>query len=149
MADHLRKQIRSAVVAALTGLATTGARVYDEPVDPLSDADIGAGALAVYAGGEEIPEASFGLDRRMQRNLDLVVEVYVKRVTGYADQRDLIVKEVEVAIAANQSAGGVKWIQLRSISTEPSEELDRPALAATLRFEAPYYTTLGTPDVAH
>ncbi|MEY2654030.1 MAG: hypothetical protein RLZZ524_1058, partial [Pseudomonadota bacterium] len=40
MANHLRQQIREAVAGAVTGLTTTGARVYQGRVYPLEDAQL-------------------------------------------------------------------------------------------------------------
>jgi len=40
MADHLHKQIRAALVTKLTGLATSGARVYANRLYPLDSANL-------------------------------------------------------------------------------------------------------------
>lgn len=145
MADHVRSQIRAALVAALGGLATTGTRVFDSPVDPLGDAQLPG--LAVYALAEEIPQVAISQARAMERALELVVEAHVKHATGYAATLDGIIKEVEIRVAANQGAGGAKYVQLRSIAIEATGEADKQVAVARLAFEALYYTALGSPEV--
>lgn len=147
MADHIRKQIRTAAVAALTGLATTGANVFSSRVYPLQDAELPA--LRISNPAEAIEPASMGgANRYLERSLTLEVQACVKQVTGYEDVVDQIAKEVEVALANNNTLGNLaKWIVPRGIETELTGEGDKPISVATLRFEVLYYTALNAPDV--
>lgn len=146
MADHVRKQIRAAAATALTGLSTTGARVYASRVHPLQDADLPA--LRLSNPSEDIAISSMGANRIVERTLRLVVEACVKAASGYEDTVDQIVKEVEVALAADQTLGGLcKYIQLGSIETELSGDAELPIAVATMTFAVPYYTALNAPDV--
>jgi hypothetical protein len=147
MADHVRKQIRAAAVTALTGLATTGARVFASRVYPLQDSDIPG--LRISNPEEAIEAVSVGgANRFLERTLTLEVQGCVKQVSGYEDLVDQIAKEVETALANNNTLGALcKYITPRGIETELSGEAEKPIAVATLRFEVVYYTALNAPDV--
>lgn len=147
MADHLRKQIRVAAATALANLTTTGARVYASRVHPLQDANLPG--LRISNPDETIEQTTVDTNPLQERVLELPVEACVKAVSGYEDTVDQIVKEVEVALAANQTLGGLcKSVLLRSISTELSGEGEKPVAIATMTFEVPYYTRRSSPDTA-
>ena len=147
MADHVRKQIRAAAVTALTGLATTAGRVFASRVYPLQDADLPG--LRISNPDEAIESASLGgANRYLERHLTLEVQACVKQVSGYEDLVDQIAKEVEIALATNNTLGNLaKWIVPRSIETELSGEGEKPIAVATIRFEVVYITALNAPDV--
>ena len=147
MADHVRRQIRVAAVAALTGLSTTGARVYASRVYPLQDADLPA--LRIYTQEEAVQLASLGVSRRRERTLDLVVEACAKAVSGLDDTLDQIQKEVEIALDANQGLGGLcKYVELKGVADALEGEAEKPVGVKRMVFEVLYYTALGAPDTA-
>jgi hypothetical protein len=148
MANHLKRQIRDAVIGSgvLGNLTTTAARVYDSRVHPMLAADMPG--LRIYTAAERVEAASNGPSRVERRFLDLVVEACVKSTT-FDDTVDLIQQEIEVALAANQSLGaGVKAIQLRETEDEMDDEAEQPVCVRRMTFEVLYYTALGAPDVA-
>ena len=49
---HVRTSIRTAIASRLTGLTTTGSRVYPSRIQPLADANLPC--LRVYLDEEEI-----------------------------------------------------------------------------------------------
>jgi hypothetical protein len=144
--NHIRQQIRDAVKTALTGLSTTGANVFDSRVYELNDAELPA--LRIFTNGEDVEIESMGLSRLHKRTLELVVEACVKQNGVFDDTLDAIIKEIEVALAANQGAGGAKWIQLQKIEVELAGEGEKPAGVGRMTFQVPYITALGAPDVA-
>jgi len=149
MADHLRKRIRDAVVAACTGLSTTGGRVYTGRMTPLPAGN--GPSLLVDMGGEDIAAASLGgAGRLMERSLDLVLRAAVKTTAAtYLDTLDQVAKEVQVALAADQTLGGlVKWIQPAGIA-EPDLNGDGEQAVAmiAMRFTCFYYSALNAPDI--
>jgi hypothetical protein len=146
MADHIRKQIRAAAVTALTGLTTTSTRVYNSRVYPLQDAQLPG--LRIDTADEQVQISSMGVGRLQERTLDLVVQACVKENTTYNATIDTIIKEVEIALAANQGIGGAKYVQLKSISVANAGEGEKPVSVATMVFEVFYITALGAPDVA-
>lgn len=148
MADHVRKQIRAAAVAELTGLATTGARVYASRVYAMQDTDLPG--LRIYTPSEEVQISSMGVGRRRERTLSLVVEACVKAVSGYDDSIDQIQKEVEVALDADQGLGGLcHYVELRTVEDVFEGESEKPVAVKRMTFEVLYYTALGAPDVPH
>ena len=147
MASHLRKQIRDAVAAALTGLATSGARVYESRTHELQDANLPG--LRIYTNSEDARVSEIlSSNRVLERDLELVVEACSKKSSGLDDELDLMVQEVEVAIAANQGAGGAKWIQLKSIEIDMEGEAEKEIGVARMTFEVRYNAALSAPDVA-
>lgn len=147
MADHIRKRIRAAALAALTSLTTTGANAFASRVHPLQDSELPG--LRISTPDEQVVAQTFTPNTLQERTLQLVVEACVKAVSGYEDTADLIVKEVETALAANQTLGGLcHSVQLREISTELSGDAERPIAAATMTFDVVYYTTQSAPDTA-
>jgi hypothetical protein len=146
MTTHVRKAIRAAAVTALTGLTTTSTRVFDSRVYPMQDAQLPG--LRIDTADEEIGIGSMGVSRLVERTLQLVVQACVKENTTYNDTIDTIIKEVEIAIAANQGIGGAKYVQLKSINVANAGEGEKPVAVATMTFEVFYITALGAPDVA-
>ena len=65
--SHVRKQIRDAVVTALTGLSTTGSRVYKSRIYPLETGKLPG--LAIYTKSEEIQNNTIGAPRTQIRIL--------------------------------------------------------------------------------
>lgn len=147
MALHLRKQIREAVATALTGLTTSGSRVYQSRSEELQDASLPG--LRIYTNSEQVNAESLGPSRLENRVLDLVVECCSKKLADLDDELDLMIQQVEVALAANQGAGGAKWMQLRSIEVEMEGEAERQVGVARMTYEVHYTAALGAPDVAY
>ena len=87
---HVRKQIRDALAALLTGLATTGGNVFTHALYPLEAA--GLPGLNIATPSETIEDAS----RTTQgRELTATVEGYASAVGQMADTLDTIAAEVE------------------------------------------------------
>lgn len=146
MANHLRQQIRDAAKTTLTGLTTTTTHVYDSPVDELQDSQLPA--LRIFTNDEEINTLTLGPSRLNERSLQLVVEACVKKLATYDDQLDTIMKEVEVAIAGNNSLTATcKYVNLKKIEVEMSGDGEKPVAIGRMTFEAFYVAAIGTPDV--
>jgi outer membrane lipopolysaccharide assembly protein LptE/RlpB len=148
MADHLRKQIRTAVKTALTGLSTTATRVYASRVADLTDGVLPA--LRIYTTEQSTELLSMGSGRIREHRLTLVVEACVRSNTTPDDTADQICKEVEVALdtPANQSLGGLcKWIELKQFEQEMDGEGSKSVFIHRMNFEVYYVTAQGAPDV--
>lgn len=144
MPNHVRKQVRTAAVIALTNLTTTGTRVYDSRVYPMQDKELPG--LRIDTSDEQIAPDDIGTT--LERTLQLIVQACVKQNTTYNDTIDTIIKEVEIAIAANQTLGGAKAVLLKSINIATAGDGEKPIAVGTMMFEALYYTTLSAPDAA-
>lgn len=145
--DHVRKQIREAAAAALTGLATTGSRVFQSRVYPMQDADLPG--LRIYTDEESVEYDDAGTDNVQARTLTLVVEACAKANADLDDTLDQILKEAEVALTASQTLGGLcKYTQISSITTELSGDGEKVTGVGRFTFKVMYYTRQSAPDTA-
>jgi len=141
---HARQQIRAAIVAALTGLTTTGSNVFLSHPSSRNLAAADLPALRVFTLSEQtdlVENAS-----PQQRILDVAVEAVVMGISNIDDGLDTICAEVEIALAANVPAG-VHALNLSSTSIEFNGEGEQPHGVARMTFVAEYYTRLGAPEV--
>lgn len=118
MPDHLRQQIREAVVTAVTGLTTTAGRVHDSRVYKLETLP----ALAVYALSEPVEYDTQQRPRGQTRELELVVEGFAKATASLEDTLDTIAKEVEAALTADVTRGGLAKDTLLTLTETPPIE---------------------------
>jgi len=143
MADHLHKQIRDAVAALLTGLTTTGSRVYPNRLQPMADANLPG--LRVFMDAEEVAD-SF-LDKAQERRIDLIVECCAKATTVLDDTLDASSKEVEVALSGGITLSGY-WIDVQYGGMQFDDDLaDKPVGVKRLRFALTYTAAGSAPDV--
>lgn len=139
---HARKQIRDAVVAALTGLATTGTKVFQSRVNPLANGKLPG--LALFTQSETADYLTMRLPRTQERKLTVGVEIYVKGVANYDDSLDQIALEVEAAIYADVTLGGIaRDTVIRSFNADFNGDGDQPVCAATMSIEVTYVTLEG------
>lgn len=102
--SHLRQLIRSNIVAAVTGLAATGNRVYQTRIYPLEQSKLPG--LCVYTRAETTEYATISPPRRQERTLEVVVEAYASAVSNLDNTLDTIAVQVEEALAADLTRGG-------------------------------------------
>lgn len=145
MAAHIRKQLRNAVAARLTGLPTTGARVksYADTV-----AARAAPELQVWCTNEEASIAS--LENIQERHTRVEVHGYVSgALADLHDLLDQVALEVEVFLATPVPLGSAQ-VQLAyagaEITTDSSGEV--PVGEIRLDYVALIYTASNAPDVA-
>lgn len=144
MADHVRKQLREAVAAAVTSLTTTGSRVSQSRVYAL-ETD-GLPALIVTTDGEDAsPLSVHALD--VERAIDVAITGYAAAASDLDDTLDLIAKEVEIALA-NGVTISAKVIPLYydGCEIEFDGEGEKPKGSITLRYKATAFTAAGVPD---
>lgn len=141
---HYREQIRKAVITAVTGLATTGARVQDSPVYSLAD-DMQP-TLAVFALSTTHDYSRGQMSAAPLRSDTLVVEGYVKSNTDLSDTLDDIAAEVETAIYANAGVAALtKFIELGDVAIVFEGQGDKPVGKITLNFIFSYHAQEGAP----
>lgn len=150
MADHLREQIAVAALAAATGLATTGSRVWrdrDTEARPLQDAELPG--LVMEDDGDPAEIVTLGTTRALERRMRVRYSAHVKAASGYSAQLNQILKELEIALGPGASLGGAKWCTLVEVAArEQSEAAETPIVRQQFTFEFIYYTAHGAPDVA-
>lgn len=119
MPDHIRKQVRAAAVADLTGLATTGANVFTARVAPLTSAEM-PGLVIMLRG--ETSQYDTQSPPTIARDGRLVVEGRAQGGDGLEDLLDQIAAEVETQI---YTAGEALDLLLMDIGA-PTTEIDLP-----------------------
>lgn len=139
---HARRSIREAAAAAVTGLATTGSRVYQSRLYTLRDADLPC--LLVNTDDEAISNAVVA-SQILERQLTITVRCVAKATANLDDVLDQIIEEVEPVLNGATLGGSAKTLQLQSIGIEMVETLDKPAGVATLTYTATYYTAGNAP----
>jgi len=147
MAAHRRKVIRDDFVSALTGLTTTGSRVYKSRVMPMDDDTLPG--LIVYTGAEEIDiEEDSRVARIQERALNIIVEAYDKLPAGLDDNLDKMIGEVETAVFSG-AIDTVSTIDLIAID-EPDIDagLEQPVGRVKMTFRVQYLTADGAPTTA-
>jgi hypothetical protein len=144
---HVRKSIRDAVVTALTGLTTTGSRVFPGRIYPLQEAELPG--LTVYTDDEPVRVGGAGPSGHLERDLQVVVEASFKDTASLDDLGDTILEEVETALGApGLDLGGAKRIRLSGIEFDRDREGDKPAARMRMTLTAPYITAPGAPATA-
>lgn len=145
MADHLHKQIRGAVVTKLTGLTTSGTRVYANRLQPLLDAL--SPTLLVFLDEERAEPLTMHAPHMQDRTLTLVVGAYAKAVSGLDDTLDLMSKEVETALAAGITVGSRTLDVIYTGMSFDDEQADKPVGVKRMTFSIPYTAMSNAPDV--
>lgn len=144
MADHIHKQIRDKVKTALTGLTTTGARVWANRLQPLQDANLPG--LRIFADEERAELLTATDDYIQRRELTVFVEACSKKATGLDDELDLISKEVEVALAGGITVAGRDLEVFYTGMSFDDEQLDKPVGVKRMTFSISFQASAGTPD---
>ena len=132
---HARQTIREAIAALVTGLATTGANVYQSRVYPHDTLP----CLTIYAVNEPVVDVIF--NGTQSRELSLVIEGRAKATSNLDDTLDTIAAEVEAAVMADQYlTGRVKLIELSETEIDYFDEIEQPAGIVKLTFIVSYRT---------
>jgi len=147
MADHLRKQIRDAVLMAINGLATTGTRVEVGRTRPLAeDHDP---TLLVYTPSETSKRELMGRPPIIGRPMTLVIEGRVQSTQPPDDVLDTIALEVEPAMAQDTRLGGlVLDVELTSTEINVQAPGTKHIGAIRMSYLVRYQTAQGVPDTA-
>ena len=141
---HVRTQIRDALVALLTGLATTGSRVHSARVNAVPETP----ALSVFVDEEEIELAVVTDPLQLSRAVNVRVECHSALIDGLDDKLDQMALEVEQAVAADPTLTGWLTDVLRptGIEVDRTPRGETPIGKLTITFAASYETTNTAPD---
>ena len=137
--SHVRQQIRDDIVTTLTGLTTTGSNVFRSRIFPLEQTNLPA--LCIYTKSEASEYDTIGLPRSVNRILDVAVEAYVKGVSNYDNTLDTIAVEVEEAIAADVTLGGLaKDAQITAFEADFAGDGEQPVAVGRFTVTVEYRT---------
>lgn len=143
MAHHAHRQIREAVATLLTGLTTTGSRVYPNRLHPLTDANLPG--LRIFMDDEEVIGSN--TDKTQDRRPMLIVECCAKSNDALDDTLDGSSKEVEVALSGGITIGG-NWIDAEYAGMQFDDALaEKPCGLKRLRFAITFTAAANAPDV--
>lgn len=145
MADHLHKQIRGAIVTALTGLATTAARVYANRLMPLPD--VLSPTLLITLDQETATILTMHPSPIYERELQLTVTAVAKATSALDDTLDQMSKEVETALAGGITIGGRRLDFMYTGMSFDDEQSDKPVGIKRISFTVPYTAAANAPDV--
>lgn len=136
---HVRQQIRDDIVTTLTGLTTTGSNVFRSRIFPLEETNLPA--LCIYTKSETSEYDTIGLPRSVNRVLDVAVEAYVKGVSNYDNTLDTIAVEMEEAIAADITLGGLaKDAQITAFEADFAGDGEQPVAVGRFTVTVEYRT---------
>ena len=140
---HARQQVREQLVTTLTGLTTTGSRVFDTRIYVDHDS---LPCLTIYAD-KDIVNEDLSSATRAWHDLTLRVEARAKTKDGVEDLIDTICAEVETAIYADKTLNGkLVEMMLEDTDIEYSNESDKPIAVATLTFNGVYRVNPAAPS---
>jgi len=139
--SHLHTQIRGAIVTALTGLATTGPRVYANRLMALPAS--GLPALNVTLDEESAEGLTIHGPQHYQRRLGVVVSAFARASVGVDDILDQIGLEVEIALAGGITVDG-QTLELNYTGMSFDDELgEQPTGVRRMSFDVTF-TALAT-----
>ena len=145
---HVRRSIREQVASTVTGLTTTGSRVFQSRVFRLEAAVLPC--LVVYTKTESV-ELDTMIPRALNRDLTVEVEGYAMGSDDVDDTLDLIAEECENALGADSefTVGGIaKSIALENTEMEIEGAGDQPIGVGRLSFTVRYRTTMANAGTA-
>ena len=136
---HVRKQIRDAVITAVTGLTTTGSNVFRSRIYPLEQTKLPG--LCVFTRSEVVEFDTLTISRSVSRVLDVIIEGYVSATANYDDTLDQIAVEVEEALAADVTLGGLaKDTQVTAFEADFSGDGEQPVAVGRFTVTVQYRT---------
>lgn len=146
---HIRQKLRNAVVSAMTGLATTGPRVYASRVHVMGEHHLPGLRVATLSESvtlETLHSPNQQQYGQYQRNVELVVDACVRRGDASADQLDTICEEVETALAAGVTVDSVYITPiLTGVEIEMDGGVDQRVEVASMRYTCILFTQANQP----
>lgn len=146
MTTHVRKQVRDQVVGLVTGLSTTGSKVYQNRNYPLSVSELPC--LIVRTGDEQVQYLTIHNAAMQQRVMQVIISVIAEAISGLDDAVDDICKQVETALAGTVSLTesfileSTTGIQPNVVGEKPVGLVDITFLAQVTTLENAPYTIL-------
>jgi hypothetical protein len=139
---HARTQIRNAIATKLTGLALTGANVYKAPVYPRTTLP----CLAIFDTRETRVEEFDG--DKQTRKLEITVQACQRISSDVDGSLDTICQQIETAIWADVTLGGLLIKDIALVETEKmlTSDLEQPAGVASMVWEIYYRVADGDPE---
>lgn len=138
---HPRTTIRDAVANILTGLPTTGARVFPSRMVEYDPKAEGGAGLMVYTVRETSAPDTLGRNRGSMRELQLVVEAVAQVNETLDDTLDEIAREIEAAMLADFTLSGTAkdhWLSETAIVMRGGEAAEKQTGGVVLTYTVIY-----------
>lgn len=141
---HARKQIRDALITALTGLGMTGGRVTAGRARPHGGDE--SPSIGVWTPQETSSRAVAGNPPTLERPLTVYVEGRVAKAGAPDDDLDTVAEQVETALGADITVGGLVF-HLQMVGTQIVIEAagDQQIGGVRLEYRMTYCTLEGVP----
>jgi hypothetical protein len=137
---HLRKQIRDKVTTRLTGLTTTGARVFQTRFYPMQAAALPG--LLIYTLREVSEPETMTRPRKYNREVDFMVEGMAKGTSGLDNTLDQIAVEVEEAMLSAPTFDGLaRDTVLSGTEIDYNADGEQPVGSIRMTFTVRYRTS--------
>lgn len=142
---HVRQQLRAAVASALTGLPTTGARIYTARAYALEDTETPALLIATPSESAEAGDIHGSIGRQVT----VTVTAVVKSTGAVQDLLDQIAAEVEPALVGPDKLDvGARRVDVEYTGAEfaMDDSADRKTAELEMSFRVELFTAPGVPD---
>lgn len=141
---HLRQQIREAAASIVGNLSTTSTRVFQSRVYNVQESEL---PCLLIMTNDEAVDIENSLLEAPARLLQLTVEGKAQATSDLDDTLDDVAEEVEVAMAADITMGGLtENVYLDGTSIQLTGEGDQPIGSVILNYIVSYRTPFGDPS---
>lgn len=142
---HGVAQIHAALVTALTGLTTTGTRVFDDDVAPIPESSLPA-LRVLDDGAEEIEYLTQRPPRTLARRVTFTTQILAKAADAKATLNTSL-QEIEAAVYANRTLGGLaRDMRVGPVDKSYSDEIDKRTGRADLVITVEWQCLEGSPQ---
>ena len=143
MGNHVRQQVREEIASIVTGLTTTGNRVFTSRTYPIQETDLPC--LLVKTENERVEYQTINQPAQQEREITVVIDAIAKANSDLDDTLDEICKEVETII--DSVAAVSKNIQLAGTNIDTNVVGNQPVGMATMIYRMRVFTLSNAPDV--
>lgn len=144
MANHVRQQLRDSITSVVTGLTTTGTKVFKSRAYPLQESDLPC--LVIKTEAERIDYLTINPPAQQEREVTVTIEATARATSSLDDTLDKICKEVEIAIDSASTIA--RDVQLAGTNLDTSVVGSQPVGMATMIYRMKVYTAADAPDTA-
>lgn len=144
---HVRQQIREALATVLNSQPLVGANVFINRTQPVTDSVLPCLIIAVE--NDESESASMSYPRLANHRLVISIRAFAHANSALDDALDAMCMNVEKALSANISLGGLtKDLQISSTSMALNSEAETNYGEAAMLWSAAYYIQETVPETA-
>lgn len=148
MTDHARTQLRNAIIALLNNKTMAKERVLSSHVYALDSNTLPV--LLISTRYEKNTPITLSYPRTIARELDVIIEGYVKMHGDINHTLDTLTLQIEEALITDTSLELlVKELQLESTEITLSNEGDKPIGMLTMKYLVRYQTKEHLPNQLH